>query len=238
MKLTRRKILAGIGSCSGAIFLTNKALPAQKPEKVEQEKGKEVSAVEDLMREHGILRRALFVYSECAARLRSNPSEVPSDALQKTVKLFRAFGEDYHERKLEEAHIFPAIKKAAGNLAGLADILIEQHNRGRDITDYVLDLSQTAKFVPENAASLANALDLMVRMYRPHATREDTIVFPAWKQMLTAKQLDEMNDKFEDIEHEMFGEDGFENAVRQIADIETELGLADLAQFTAPILRR
>ena len=238
MKLTRRKILSGIGGVSGAILLTNTALAVVTPEKVEQEKDKEVTAVEDLMREHGILRRALFIYSESAARLRSNPSEVPPDALQKTAKLFRAFGEDYHERKLEEAHIFPAVKKAAGDSAGLIDILIEQHNRGRDVTDYVLDLSRTAKFAPEKAASLANALNLMVRMYRPHAAREDTIVFPAWKQILTAKQLDEMNDKFEDIEHEMFGEDGFENAARQIADIETELGLADLAQFTAPILRR
>jgi hypothetical protein len=43
-----------------------------------------------------------------------------------------------------------------------------------------------------------------------------------------------MNDKFEDIEHEQFGEDGFEDAVKQIGDIESELGLADLAGFTAP----
>lgn len=34
---------------------------------------------------------------------------------------------------------------------------------------------------------------------------------------MTAEQLNEMNDKFEDIEHEQFGEDGFEDAVKQIA---------------------
>jgi len=43
-----------------------------------------------------------------------------------------------------------------------------------------------------------------------------------------------MNDKFEDIEHQQFGKDGFEDAVAQIADIEGVLGLSDLAQFTAP----
>ena len=48
------------------------------------------------------------------------------------------------------------------------------------------------------------------------------------------KQLDEMNDKFEDIEHEQFGEDGFEDAVKQISAIESSLGLADISQFTAP----
>lgn len=85
-----------------------------------------------------------------------------------------------------------------------------------------------------NVEPLSRALESLVRMYRPHTAREDTIVFPAWKQTLTAKQLDKMNDKFEDIERQMLGENGFENAVRQISDIETELGLTDLAQFTAP----
>ena len=51
---------------------------------------------------------------------------------------------------------------------------------------------------------------------------------------MTVRQLDEMNDKFEDIEHEQFGEDGFEDAVKQISAIETSLGLADISQFTAP----
>ncbi len=41
-----------------------------------------------------------------------------------------------------------------------------------------------------------------------------------------------MNDRFEDIEREQFGKDGFSMAVRQISDIEAALGLADLAQFT------
>jgi hypothetical protein len=51
---------------------------------------------------------------------------------------------------------------------------------------------------------------------------------------MTAKQLDEIGDKFEDIEQDQFGKDGFEDAVKQIGDIEASLGLADLAQFTAP----
>ena len=34
-------------------------------------------------------------------------------AIARTAKLFRSFGEDYHERKLEEAYIFPAYEKRA-----------------------------------------------------------------------------------------------------------------------------
>jgi hemerythrin-like domain-containing protein len=223
--LSRRQFITGAGVSSMAIFLTGCARKGES---------KEVTAVEDLMREHGVLRRALFVYSEAATRLRSDPSSVPPDALQKAATLFRAFGEDYHEKQLEEAYIFPAVRMAGGEAARYPDILIQQHARGREITDYILFLSQAAQFEPQNAAPLALALESFVRMYRPHAAREDTIVFPAWKQALTAKQLDELNDKFEDIEHQQFGEDGFENAVRQISAIEGEFDLADLAQFTAP----
>jgi hemerythrin-like domain-containing protein len=238
MGLSRRDLLVGIGGVSGGMILAGRALAVVEPEPSKEVMGGEVTATEDLMREHGILRRALFIYSEAAVRLRNNPSTVSPDALQKTAKLFRTFGEDYHEKKLEEAFVFPAVKKAGGATGSYTDILIEQHNRGRDLTDYILDLTRTAKFEAENGAALAKALDLIVRMYRPHAAKEDTVIFPAWKQTLTAKQLDDMNDKFEDIEHDMLGKNGFENAVKQISDIENELGFADLAQFTAPIIRK
>jgi hemerythrin superfamily protein len=69
-------------------------------------------------------------------------------------------------------------------------------------------------------------------MYCNHAAREDTIVFPAWKKTLSEKQLEELGDKFEEIEHQQFGEDGFDDAEKQISGIEEQLGLADLAKFT------
>jgi len=200
----------------------------------ESTKNAEVTAVEDLMREHGVLRRALLVYTAAAAKLRSNPTTVAPEALQKTAKLFRTFGEEYHEKKLEETYIIPAVKRAGGPAANLPDILVAQHQRGREITDYILAVTKGAKVGTGNVESLAKLLDAFVLMYRHHAAREDTIVFPSWKQTLTAKQLDELGEQFEEIEHQQFGEDGYEDAVKQISDIEGSLGLADLAQFTAP----
>jgi hemerythrin-like domain-containing protein len=196
---------------------------------------KEVTAVEDLMREHGILRRALLIYSETAMRLRKNASDVSPDALQRTAKLFRTFGEDYHEKKLEEAYLFPRIKeKAAGSVAAsYVDTLIAQHNRGREITDYIISATNGHKLGAE-AARFTDVLEGFVRMYQNHAAREDTMIFPAWKDAVTSDEYDELNDKFEDIEHEQFGEDGFEDAVKQIGAIEADLNLSDIAQFTAP----
>ena len=64
-------------------------------------------------REHGVLRRALLVYVESVPKIRANPGSLPTDGIARTAKLFRSFGEDYHERMLEEPYIFPAVKKRA-----------------------------------------------------------------------------------------------------------------------------
>ena len=49
----------------------------------------EVTATEDLMREHGVLRRCLLVYVEVSSRLRRDAASVPPAALAKTATLFR-----------------------------------------------------------------------------------------------------------------------------------------------------
>src|SRR5689334_442968 len=96
----RRQILGYATLGAGALAVD--ALPARAKE---QESAKDVGAVEDLMREHGVLRRALLVYAEFAPRLRANSSHFDARALNRAAKLFKAFGEDYHERRLEEAFI-------------------------------------------------------------------------------------------------------------------------------------
>jgi hemerythrin-like domain-containing protein len=194
---------------------------------------KDVGAVEDLMREHGVLRRALLVYQESARKIRTNAATVDADALHRAAKLFQTFGEDYHERKLEEAYIFPRVKSAGGPAAHYVDTLLAQHQRGREITQYILAQTASGKLA-SNAEAFAGALDAFVLMYENHAAREDTIVFPAWKAALSEHELNELGDKFEDIERQQFGGDGFDKAVAEIGAIESALGYSDLSQFTAP----
>jgi hemerythrin-like domain-containing protein len=193
---------------------------------------KKVTAVEDLMREHGILRRAFLAYAESIPRLRQAPAKVDARALHETAQVFRAFGEDYHERKLEEAFIFPAVRKAGGKAAGYVGVLVAQHNRGREITDFVLAKTSGAQI--RDGDALARAFEGFAVMYANHTAREDTIVFPAWKEALSEHALDEMGEKFEDIEKKTFGRDGFDEAATRMDRIEAALGLSDLARFTAP----
>jgi hemerythrin-like domain-containing protein len=231
----RRRLLTTAGIVGAALFSTTSGFGAAAAEKgKKQGEEKEVGAVEDLMREHGVLRRALLVYVESVPKLRANPGSLPTAAIAQTAKLFRTFGEDYHERMLEEAYIFPAVKKAGGAAAAYVDVLKAQHDRGREITDYILAVTGRGTIGTSDAEPLTRAFESFVLMYQNHTAREDTIVFPAWKDALSERQLGEMGERFEDIEHRQFGKDGYEDAVKQISQIEQVLGLADLAQFTAP----
>lgn len=54
---------------------------------------------------------------------------MPPPALARTARLFRTFGEDYHERRLEEQIIFPMVRRLKGPVARFPDILQQQHER-------------------------------------------------------------------------------------------------------------
>ena len=196
--------------------------------------GEDVSATEDLMREHGVLRRILVVYRETATALRATPASLDAAALGQAAGLFKTFGEDYHEKKLEEQHIFPAVEKAGGEAGGLVQTLLAQHDRGREITAFISSRCAGGKIGAADAEPLARALESFARMYEAHTAWEDTIVFQAWKKTMSKTQLDEAGDQFEEIERAQFKGDGFDLAVNQIAKIEQRLGLHDLGRFTAP----
>jgi hemerythrin-like domain-containing protein len=183
----------------------------------------EVTANEDLMREHGLLRRVMIAYDEASGRLR----DVSPDLIVDAAAIVRTFVEDYHE-KLEEIFIFPRLM-TAGVHQPLVATLRAQHQVGRQLTDAIRTLAQTK---PLDDRRLLDQIRAFNRMYRAHAAHEDTVVFPAFKKLLTAHEYDDLGDKFEDRERQMFGADGFEANLAKVAAIEHALGIADLTAFT------
>src|SRR5262245_11352225 len=186
----------------------------------------EVTPGEDLMQEHGVLERVLLVYDEAARRIeRAEPLD-PA-VLASAAGVVRRFVEDYHE-PLEERFVFPRLQ-AARREVDLVSVLLRQHRRGRELTEEIV-LRAGAGAKPE----LAQALRSFVRMYRPHAAREETVLFPAFREVVGRAGYRELGEKFEDEEHQRFGEHGFEDAVAEVARLEATVGIADLAKFTAP----
>lgn len=214
-------LLVGCASTSG-----NREARAAIPAKAEAKAEEDVTPPEDLMREHGLLNRILLAYEEIGRRI-DGAKEFPPDALASSAKIVRQFVEDYHE-KLEEQYLFPRFEKA-GKLVELVAVLRKQHDAGRRLTE------QIQKFAGSPAGDkkpLAETLRLFVRMYRPHEAREDTVLFPAIRSVVSAKEFHDLGEVFEEKEHALFGKEGFENMVVEVSKIEQSLGIYDLAQFT------
>jgi hemerythrin-like domain-containing protein len=233
---TRRDfILAGtaMGTIAGFPSIVMSAEKQVSQVQNDKTKADEVSPAEDLMREHGVLERILLIYSESAQRLHRK-KELDIGALAGTAKIVRAFIEDYHS-KLEEDHVFPRLEKAGKHIE-LVKVLREQHQAGRKLTDNILRLVVPPRILDENNVdNLTITLGSFIRMYHPHAAREDTVIFPALRSIMDSKEYDEMGGQFEDLEHKLFGESGFENIVERVAEIEKTLGIYELDQFTAKI---
>jgi hemerythrin-like domain-containing protein len=191
----------------------------------------EVGAIEDLMREHGVLNRVLLVYEEGLRRLKARES-VPPDVFRSAAALVRKFVEDYHG-KLEENFIFPAFEKKQ-TLVDLVKVLRSQHQAGRKLTDTILREAADNRFTKdEGRSSLSAACEAFIRMYRPHEAREDTVLFPALRKILPASEIKALGEQFEKEEDKLFGEGGFEKVVEQVAAFEKQLGIHELDQFTA-----
>jgi hemerythrin-like domain-containing protein len=217
---------------SAALALGSQAL-AQKRRTGEPEQAEEVSPAEDLMREHGVLKRALLIYREVIRRIDAR-QEIPPDAVANTARLIRNFVENYHE-KLEEDYLFPRFRKANQQVE-LVNILYTQHQKGRTLTDRILHLAAAdAMKDASQQQRLKEALHLFVRMYEPHEAREDTVLFPAFRKIVSEHEYDSLGEDFERKENQLFGGEGFEKNVEAVAAIEKRLGLYDLAQFTPSV---
>ena len=198
----------------------------------EEGEGQKVSPPEDLMQEHGLLNRILLIYDTCKIHL-INKESFPRDSLAKAAGIIRVFVEDYHEKQ-EENYLFPRFKKA-NQLTGLVQVLLEQHKAGRALTDRILQLSKPSTATDVENQQLIRLLGEFNTMYRPHEAREDTVLFPAFRKLVSKHEYDALGEEFEKNEHRLFGEDGFEMMVGKVKNIEQTLGIYDLAQFTPKI---
>lgn len=175
------------------------------------------------MREHGVLRRVMYLYDEAALRI-DGGREVPLDAVASGAGIIRKVIEDYHE-KLEENFVFPRFEKA-GKLAELTAVLRRQHQVGRELTDQILALAKGPADV-----KLATTLRAFNHMYRPHAAREDTVLFPELRELVGAHEYAELGEQLEDQEKQILGDHGFERAVVDVAKLEVAFGVDDLAKL-------
>ena len=130
---SRRSFLRFSGSLAAGIALPAIPCSILAAEHKEVNKiGSEVPPAENLMREHGVLRRILLIYEEAIRRV-NGAEPLPPGVIADSAGIIRRSIEDYHE-KLEENYLFPRFEKA-GKHVDLVKILRAQHAAGRTVTD-------------------------------------------------------------------------------------------------------
>ena len=203
-----------------------------KEENEEEGEGQKVSPPEDLMQEHGLLKRVLLIYDNCRMHL-ENKTSFPAEAIKDSANIIRTFVEDYHEKQ-EENYLFPRFRKA-NQLTELVNVLYQQHQAGRRVTDEIMQLSDKSNRTDTENQKLIQLLYAFNTMYNPHEAREDTVLFPAFRKIVSKHEYDSLGEEFENNEHKLFGKDGFETMVNKVADIEKSLDIYELSKFTPQI---
>jgi hemerythrin-like domain-containing protein len=193
---------------------------------------------EDLMSEHGLLVRILLIYRNQSAQFQAQ-GQVDAGHLHDAALIIHDYIEGFHEI-LEESYVFPTLL-AAGELRSTIVTLLLQHGRGREVTGLILATAAGATAGAASgivrgatAARLTSAIDMFVKMYEPHEAREDTVIYPAYRALLTTAEIAELSDRFASLQAEQFGAGAFTEMVNRVAAIEQALGIYDLTQFTPP----
>lgn len=188
----------------------------------------------DLMEEHGVLVRLLLVYQEALRRIAAG-QEPPTAVIHDSALIVHDFIEGFHE-PLEEGYVFPRLRRA-GQLVATVDTLLVQHARGRERTQVILGgATRRGMRAAATRAEVAAAMTAFVRMYEPHEAREDTVVFPAFRALLSVEELHDLAATFADLQRRQFGPNALAETVDHVAAIEERLGVYDLTQFTPPAI--
>jgi len=187
-----------------------------------------ISPPEDLMREHAILDRILLIYESGMRRLGQGEDIDPAVFVQ-SATIMRDFIHGYHE-KSEEELVFPRFK-TAGRMVELVNVLLTQHGAGRKLTERILAAAPQARS-REPREAMGRDIQALIAMYRPHAAREDTDLFPTLRQLVTGDEYDGIAEELEKRERQAFGADGFEKIAKKVAEVEKVIGVYDLEVFT------
>jgi len=234
--LTRRAMLLGAGglAAGAGAGLTVALTPSTAAAATARLRTDEADPPpgEDLMREHGLLLRILLVYRYAAAQIQEQ-GQVSAAPLHAAATIVHTYIEGFHE-PLEEGYVFPRLRQA-GQLTSTIGILLQQHARGRQLTQEILAAtSPGAQARGPAARSLSSALTAFARMYEPHEAREDTVIYPAFRALLAPAEIVTLGQHFAALERARFGPGGFTTMVTRVATIEQALGRYDLSQFTPP----
>lgn len=226
---SRRQLLISGASLAASALAFGVSQPGHTFKTIEP-----VAAGELLMQEHGVLGRILLIYDRAATFLQraDNIARVYPQLILAT-KLVKTHIQAQHER-VEELLIFPVLTKA-NKETDLVAVLVAQHQAGQECNEAISMKLKYKLQTASNRKEIARLARAFSSMFRPHALREDTVIYPKLLQILGETGYAELSAKVDALEDKMANDLSLSEIVSQVASIETALGVNDLSQFTVKV---
>jgi hemerythrin-like domain-containing protein len=197
-----------------------------------------MQATEILSSEHRVIERVIAALDTAADRLEAGGS-VRAGFFLDAVRFIREFADGFHHGK-EEGVLFEAMSRGGMALDdGPIGMMLEEHERGREIT---AGLDKAAQRLDAGDAKAADVVADFARAYgellSQHIYKEDNILFPMAANVVMPQEQDMVLDEFARIERELETKGTRQSYVDLARDLCVEMGIdpdaAATRQFTLP----
>jgi len=179
-----------------------------------------LSAAETLEEEHKLILQMLKALSALHARIEKG--KIDSDTLISVVDFFRTYADKFHHAK-EEAQLFPMLEKRGVKPKGCPiGVLHTEHEQGRVLITALNDAIMRSRNGDATAnTAIGSYIKNVIDFYTDHIWKEDYLLFPMSKKVLTQSDQDELQQGFAKVDREM-GEQ-FENKYRHVVESVEEI---------------
>lgn len=176
-----------------------------------------------LRQEHEAITRMVDAAEQAASKLEKGESVRPG-LLGGIGEFFEVFVDQCHHGKEEEL-FFPALaKKGMPVQGGPISVMLHEHEEGRQLARQMCELSTAYEKGDTKAGTAwASAARGYARLLREHMLKENHVLFPMAKGILSPAEEEVLTAQFEQLEIEKMGRGTHERLHARMAEILKEV---------------
>ncbi len=187
------------------------------------------TVIETLEHDHKFINKVVATMAVLAEDLQADGSVDPK-MLRDLVQFMRIFAEQCHHGK-EEQHLFAVVaKKPLPEAWRMLEVVDKEHGRIHTLTDELAHAVSRYVLNPSSGReSLISALRGIVAFYPRHIWKEEYLIFPVLRQLLSPAEQEEIARGFNEIDSEI-GSDvhhAFETLARFAEEAVSRAEMAD-----------
>ncbi|MGB9846183.1 MAG: PAS domain-containing protein [Desulfotomaculales bacterium] len=170
--------------------------------------------------EHRLIEKVLEILQKEAEKLKDNRGD--PEVIAAALDFFSGFADGCHHRK-EERVLFPLLEeRGIPKEGGPIGVMLREHEEGRRLIARMREAAAR-----KDRAQLAEAAGAYVELLKGHIWKEDDVLYPAGKKVLTADDARNLVEGFEKIEKEEVGAGVHEKYARLVHELERRTGAVE-----------